>query len=473
MESDFDNENQAASLLQNRVRELEEQLANANATISRLMANETQAAPEGGFEAGRTPGSDEFSMAAVNGAFKSAAVHLADSNRVLGVANTQLGMANRRLREELALRKQAEKALEQERRFLRKVIDATPSMVFVKDWEGRFILVNEALARCYGTTAEEILGKTDADFNDNLEEVAHFQRDDREVIASCSEKLIPEEPVTHANGQIRWFSTVKVPLVNDDGTYDRVLGVATDITERKEAEGKVQTYARQLERSNQDLEQFAVVASHDLQEPLRKIEQFGGRLQAHLAPAIGETERDYFDRMLNAARRMSVMVEDLLTLSRVTTQGQPFHQVDLNEVMQSVLDDLDVRLKLSGAQVESAELPAIQGDPQQIYHLLQNLIANALKFQRPDVAPQIQVYARQENDDCVCLYVADNGIGFEMKYLDKIFQPFQRLHGISEYPGTGMGLAICRKIVERHGGSITASSQPGQGSIFMIRLPGD
>jgi signal transduction histidine kinase len=141
--------------------------------------------------------------------------------------------------------------------------------------------------------------------------------------------------------------------------------------------------------------------------------------------------------------------------------------------MQAVLDDLDIRLKLSGAQVDLAELPAIQGDPQQIYHLLQNLIANAVKFHRPGIPPRIQVYAGQENDGCVCIYVADNGIGFEMKYLERIFQPFQRLHGIFEYEGTGMGLAICRKIAERHGGSITASGEPGQGSIFMVRLPGD
>lgn len=246
-----------------------------------------------------------------------------------------------------------------------------------------------------------------------------------------------------------------------------------------------------LQRSNRELEQFASVASHDLQEPLRKIQAFGDRLQAKYAAVLDETGRDYVERMQAAAARMRKLIDDLLSFSRITTKAQPFEPVDLNEVAHEVISDLEERIQRSQGRVEIGPLPTLDADRLQMRQLLQNLISNGLKFHKPDTPPVVQIEAEvtdlPEHDLQPCpdssdasppalqpwvrLTVRDNGIGFEEIYLDRIFQVFQRLHGRLEYEGTGVGLAICRKIVERHGGNITARSQPGQGTAFLVTLP--
>ncbi|KAB8335778.1 PAS domain S-box protein [Scytonema tolypothrichoides VB-61278] len=232
---------------------------------------------------------------------------------------------------------------------------------------------------------------------------------------------------------------------------------------------------QELTRSNEELQQFAFIASHDLQEPLRKIKTFGERLKASYGDVLTEQGLDYLERMQNATRRMQALIEDLLTLSRVTTRGQPFVPVDLTRVTREVLSDLEVRIQQTEAYVEVGELPIIHADPLQMRQLLQNLIGNALKFHRKDEPPIVKIYSqtlnRQDAAQLCHVIVEDNGIGFDEKYLDRIFNVFQRLHGRSEYEGTGIGLAICRKIVERHNGSISAQSRPGQGSKFFIILP--
>ena len=237
---------------------------------------------------------------------------------------------------------------------------------------------------------------------------------------------------------------------------------------------------QELARSNEELQQFAFVASHDLQEPLRKIKAFGDRLRTSYADVLDEQGRDYLQRMQNAAGRMQILIEDLLTLSRVTTRGQPFTSVNLSQVAQEVLSDLEIRISQTGARVEIRQLPTINGDPLQIRQLLQNLISNALKFYRKDEPLVIKIYCEfvtNQSDKLLgalelCqIVIEDNGIGFDEKYLDRIFNVFQRLHGRNEYEGTGMGLAICRKIVERHQGTITAQSTLGQGSKFIVTLP--
>ncbi|MHC0066219.1 PAS domain-containing protein [Nostoc sp. UIC 10890] len=237
---------------------------------------------------------------------------------------------------------------------------------------------------------------------------------------------------------------------------------------------------QELARSNKELQQFAFVASHDLQEPLRKITTFGDRLKTTCGDTLTEQGRDYLERMQNAANRMQTLIEDLLTLSRVTTRAQPFVSVNLAKIAQEVLCDLEVYIQQTGASVEIAELPTIKADPLQMRQLLQNLLGNALKFQRPQIPPVITIYGNILNDQAdntsanseLCqIIVEDNGIGFEEKYLDRIFNVFQRLHSSIEYEGTGIGLAICRKIAERHHGNITAQSIPGQGAKFIVTLP--
>ena len=240
--------------------------------------------------------------------------------------------------------------------------------------------------------------------------------------------------------------------------------------------------SQELARSNIELQQFASVASHDLQEPLRKIQAFGNRLKATCGEALTEQGQDYLERMQSAAQRMQALIDDLLTLSRIATRGQPFVPVSLNQVTQEVLSDLEVRIQQSRGKVEVGELPTIEADPIQIHQLLQNLITNALKFQPPDAVPVVKISSQLLDRESVpvdrliaadfCqIMVADNGIGFDEKYLDRIFNVFQRLHNRSEYEGTGMGLTICQRIAERHGGSITAKSQLGQGATFIVTLP--
>jgi signal transduction histidine kinase len=227
----------------------------------------------------------------------------------------------------------------------------------------------------------------------------------------------------------------------------------------------------ELERSNRELQDFASVASHDLQEPLRKVRAFGDRLSAKYGPELTDQGRDYLGRMQDAAARMQALINDLLTFSRVATRAQPFVPVDLNSLVRQVVSDLEVRIQQSDATLEIEPLPTIDADPLQMRQLFQNLLANALKFQQPDVPPTVRVYAQDAGETDVQVCVQDDGIGFDEKYLDRIFTIFQRLHGRVDYEGTGVGLAVCRKIVERHSGTITAHSAPGEGATFIVTLP--
>ncbi|MEZ7276723.1 ATP-binding protein [Pseudoalteromonas sp. 68 DY56-GL68] len=239
-------------------------------------------------------------------------------------------------------------------------------------------------------------------------------------------------------------------------------------------------YADELSRSNRELEEFAFVASHDLQEPLRKIQAFSDRLESMFKNELGEKGIDYISRMKNAAQRMSNLINDLLEFSRVTTRGKDFIDTDLNSIVDEVLDDLEIAIKEAGAEVSVMTLPHIQADPSQMLQLFLNILSNAVKFRREDVAPLISIdYERIEefsanhnsNVEWEVITISDNGIGFSEEYLEKIFVPFQRLHGRSQYKGTGIGLSVCRRIVERHGGEITASSRVGEGATFILKLP--
>ncbi len=237
---------------------------------------------------------------------------------------------------------------------------------------------------------------------------------------------------------------------------------------------EMRSYATQLERSNKELEAFASVASHDLQEPLRKIQAFGDRLQSKCGAALEDQGRDYLDRIRNAAKRMQTLINDLLTFSRVTTKAQPFITTDLGSATREVINDLEVRIEEVHGRVDVSDLPMVEADPLQMRQLMQNLIGNALKYHRAEVPPVVKVYSKPVEDpspESCQILVDDNGIGFEEIYAERIFTIFQRLHGRTEYEGTGVGLAVCRKIVERHGGSIRARSTPGEGSSFIVTLP--
>ena len=237
----------------------------------------------------------------------------------------------------------------------------------------------------------------------------------------------------------------------------------------------------ELEEKNAELEQFAYVASHDLQEPLRKIRSFAERINVRPGTPLDDQAQDYLRRIHRSAERMQGLIDDLLTLARVTSRSKPFTAVDLNKLVEEVISDLGPRIEKAGARVEAEPLPSVEGDSTQLRQLFQNLIGNALKFQRPGVPPMVRVYrgpgesGESSGHDGEAyqheVLVEDDGIGFESHEAAKIFQMFQRLHGRNEYEGTGIGLAVCKKIVERHAGQISASSEPGRGAKFGVRLP--
>ncbi|MCA1818464.1 MAG: ATP-binding protein [Thermoplasmatota archaeon] len=240
----------------------------------------------------------------------------------------------------------------------------------------------------------------------------------------------------------------------------------------EDAASKLYGTVAALEQSNKALEHFAFIASHDLQEPLRKVTAFGSRLQEGYRGVLDERGRDYLARMVGAAARMRVLIDDLLAYSRITTKGNPFQEVDLGRVAQEVLGDLETRLQATQAKVEVGLLPTLVADPIQMRQLLQNLIGNALKYHKEGEPPAVKVTAEAPSSFRVILRVADNGIGFEQEQAERIFLPFQRLHGRdSKYEGTGIGLAIVQRIAERHGGSVRATSSPGAGATFTVELP--
>ncbi|MDJ0609823.1 MAG: PAS-domain containing protein [Kiloniellales bacterium] len=316
-----------------------------------------------------------------------------------------------------------------------------------------------------------------------LREIMEYSVSIGNYTAEEAERAIAERP-DHA--KLRERATLKQHL--RDGRVIAVMhepmpnggSIATyqDISDLENHEKRLQEYTRKLEISNRELQDFAYVASHDLQEPLRKIEAFSGRLSHKHAAELSEEAQDFIERMQHAVVRMRDLINDLLDFSRVTTNARPFQRTDLNRVIAGVMSDLQVAVEESNADVVIEDLPTIDADPTQMRQLLQNLVGNALKFSKPGQKPRIEIastiLSRSPNEgqpDLCRLTCSDNGIGFENKYKEQIFTIFQRLHGRGEYEGTGIGLATCRKIVERHHGEIDADGKPDRGATFFVTLP--
>jgi light-regulated signal transduction histidine kinase (bacteriophytochrome) len=270
-------------------------------------------------------------------------------------------------------------------------------------------------------------------------------------------------PIT---GATQWVPWILLSLLALGGVFLlRALGALyrSDVALR--------SATQELERSNRELQDFASIASHDLQEPLRKIRAFGDRLATGHGASLDVSGQDYLARMTAAAARMQSLIDDLLAYSRVATQSRAVERVSLAETVADVLGDLEQRIAETQGTVQIiGSLPAVDADPWQLRQLLQNLLGNALKYRRPGVQPQVRVSC-VEMPQGWTIQVSDNGIGFPQEQATRIFAPFQRLHGRGEYEGTGMGLAICRRIVERHGGTIAARGQAGEGAEFTVTLP--
>ena len=355
---------------------------------------------------------------------------------------------------------------------LRLLVDGVADYaIYMLDPAGKVISWNKGAQRLKGYTTDEILGQNVSVFFVPEDVEAGTPR--AELERAAAEGSTEQEAWRVRKDGTRFWANVVVSALRDDAGHLRGFAKVTrDISSRKTVEDTLRAYAIKLERSNRELESFAAVASHDLQEPLRKIRTFGDRLATKEGDRLGPQGRDYLERMRGAAARMQDLIENLLSFSRVTTKALPFTRVDLGASAREALSDLESRVVQSAGRVELGTLPVLDADATQMRQLFQNLLGNALKFRRPGAPPIVSLssQALPGGDRCE-IRVQDNGLGFEQQYAERIFGLFQRLHGRSDYEGTGIGLAICRKIVERHHGTIVASGVPGHGAVFTVTLP--
>ncbi|RNI21994.1 sensor histidine kinase [Rufibacter latericius] len=380
---------------------------------------------------------------------------------------------------DISQQKKAEQAQRESENKINSIIQAAVDGIITINDRGIMEMVNPSAARLFGYQEEELLGKNisllmpEPDHSRHDGYIENYHRTGQRKIIGIGREVSGLKK----DGTIfpLYLSISEVQLT-DRKVY---TGFIHDITKQKVSEERLRRYAAELERSNRELQDFAYVSSHDLQEPLRKIQAFGDRLKMKEQANLSDQGKDYVDRMLNAAVRMQNLINDLLTFSRVTTKSKPFEKVNLDTILDGVLSDLEITIEKTGTVIERFPLPTLEAEPTQIRQLFQNLISNAIKFRKEDTTPVVRITSRNgqrrahltstPGDEHVTIEISDNGIGFDEKYLDRIFNIFQRLEG-HKYEGSGIGLAICRKIAIRHGGDITARSKPGEGTTFVITL---
>jgi signal transduction histidine kinase len=349
-------------------------------------------------------------------------------------------------------------------------LDTVREPLVVLDPEFRVVQANRAFFQTFRVAPDETVGQILFTLGNGQWNIAPLREllNDRLPL----EAQLYDRDVDHVFPGIgRKIMLLNARLVSPGANVPRMILLAIeDVTERRLDEKRLADQRRELERSNEALEVFASVASHDLQEPLRKILAFGDRLVLSAGPTLSEESQGFLTRMVSAATRMRTLINDLLQYSQVTARVRPFASTDLAKVAREVIADLETAIADAGGQIVVGPLPVIDADALQMRQLLQNLLGNALKFRRPGERLRVRLDSTNGGNDCH-ITVADNGIGFSAEYSEKIFQMFERLHGRMDYEGSGIGLAICRKIVERHGGSMTATSVSGQGATFTVTLP--
>ncbi len=364
-------------------------------------------------------------------------------------------------------------ATETEARTRQSIIDSLPQGFMLFDADEKLVLRNKhfdkvlpgyAAAAHEGATYQSILraelslgidgAKTEAELEERFNE---RMRRHNEMRYTSVERQASED---------HWL-LIGEKRTDDGGT----VMLFTNINEVKQQEKILQQHAERLERANAELQQFAYVASHDLQEPLRKIEAFGDRLITRCGDQLDDNGRLYTDRMMNASGRMRQLINDLLSYSRVGTQEPITSQTDLAQIAHDVVNDLEETIAEKSGRIDIGSLPVVQADPMQMRQLFQNLLSNSIKYSDPERPPIVEIHHELTDDGMCHLQFTDNGIGFQQQHAERIFEVFQRLHGRSEFAGTGIGLATCRRIVDRHNGKISAISEPGVGSLFSLVVP--
>ncbi|HYV95263.1 MAG TPA: PAS domain S-box protein [Chitinophagales bacterium] len=386
----------------------------------------------------------------------------------------------------------AEEILKESEKRIRNVLESLPQIAFTTLPDGSVTYSNDAWYEYTGDNREHPFA------GEERRKLGH--PDDLPVLRRWLKSLEAGEPfegegrIRRRDGEFRWFLTRIVPVKNAEGNIVQWIGTSTDVHEQKMFSKELERAVKKrtadlntanfnLERSNKELQEFAFAASHDLQEPLRKIQTFIDRLTKQYKDELPETSLEYFNRIINAANRMRQLIDDLLNLSRASVDGKSFVVTDLNQVMQEAISSYDLKIGQMNAQVQYETLPAIEAIPAQMKQLFENLLSNSLKFTEASI-PLVTVKSHKlsegeirnrhglyENNTWYEITFTDNGIGFDQKFADQIFVTFQRLHDTVKYPGTGIGLALCKKIVLNHGGEIYAESKENDGTTFYILLP--
>ncbi|MGE5365235.1 MAG: sensor histidine kinase [Bacteroidota bacterium] len=341
------------------------------------------------------------------------------------------------------------------------------AIIAITDTKGTITYVNRKFCEISGYSSEELIGQNHRIINSGYHPVSFFQ----EMYRTIAKGNVWKAQIRNRSkeGHFYWVHTTIVPLKNREGRVTRYLAIRFDITEQKKNEEQLRRTMTELKTSNEELEQFAYIASHDLQEPLRMISSYVQLLQKRLGDKLDHPAPEYISFILEGTSRMQELIHDLLSVSRITTRKQPFVSVDCNEILNSVLSDLKIMIAETGARISSENLPVITADPSQMRQLFQNLISNSIKF-RGTSAPEINISAVRKNGEWEFSF-SDNGIGIDPGQTERIFVIFQRLHTREEYPGTGIGLAVCKRIVENHGGSISVESEKGKGTRFYFTIP--